>query len=149
MPKSNDIHDEFQGSYFALELDGLPVGFFSGCSGLGAELAVTEMKQVDKLGKQVTKKVPGHLTFPDIVLKRGLSADKGLTEWFQKVVDGKVGEARKSGSIVIYDHAGAEVDRWNFERGWPSKWSASDLDAGSDDVMIEELTIVHELLKRK
>jgi phage tail-like protein len=45
---------------------------------------------------------------------------------------------------VIYDNAGTEVGRWNFEAGWPSKWSASDLDAGTDDVMIEELTISHE-----
>jgi phage tail-like protein len=45
--------------------------------------------------------------------------------------------------------AGTELDRWNFERGWPSKWSASDLNAGSDDVMIEELTVAIEHLERK
>ena len=51
--------------------------------------------------------------------------------------------------LRVFDHAGTEVDRWNFEAGWPSKWSASDLDASTDDVMIEELTIVHEWLERK
>ncbi|MEZ5234011.1 MAG: phage tail protein [Acidimicrobiia bacterium] len=149
MPSSNDIHPEFQGSMFALELDGVQVGFFTGCSGLGAEVAVTEVKVVDDKGRQRTKKVPGHLSFNDIVLKRGYSADKALTDWFHQIVEGKVKDARRSGSVVVYDHAGAEVDRWNFEAGWPSKWSASDLDASTDDVMIEELTIVHEWLERK
>ena len=82
----------------------------------------------------------------DIVLKRGLSPSKTLTDWHQKVVDGAV--ERANGSIVIYDSTDAEVDRWNFERGWPSKWSASDLSADTDDVMIEELTISHEFLTR-
>lgn len=149
MPSSNDIHPEFQSSMFALELDGVKVGFFTGCSGLGAEVGVTEIKVVDDKGRQRTKKVPGRLSFNDIVLKRGYSADSALTEWFHQIVEGKVTDARRSGSVVVFDHAGSEVDRWNFEHGWPSKWSASDLDASSDDVMIEELTIVHEWLERK
>ena len=93
-------------------------------------------------GKLITRKRPGRTTFNDIVLKRGLSPNADLIEWHQKVVEGSV--ERTNGSIVIYDTAGIEVGRWNFERGWPSAWSASDLDAGADDVMIEELTICHE-----
>ena len=80
--------------------------------------------------------------YDDIVLKRGLSADSAIIDWHTKVLEGAV--ERTNGSIVIYDNAGTEVGRWNFEAGWPSKWSASDLDAGTDDVMIEELTISHE-----
>ena len=49
---------------------------------------------------------------------------------------------------MIYDQTSSEVGRWNFENAWISKWSASDLDAGSDDVMIEEITISHEYMER-
>ena len=62
-------------------------------------------------------------------------------------MDGKV--ERKEGSIVVYDLAGDEIDRWNFEAAWPSKWSASDLEAGSDSVMIEEVTMAVERMERK
>ena len=39
-----------------------------------------------------------------------------------------------------------EAARFNLEGCWPSKLTASDLSSGSDDVMVEELTIQHEFL---
>lgn len=135
-------HDaEFLGSQFALELEGIELARFTGCSGLSWTTEVVEY-QDSVGGKIIVRKRPGRTKFDDIVLKRGLSGDATLTDWHKKVLDGTV--ERTNGSIVIYDTAGTEVGRWNFENGWPSKWSASDLDAGSDDVMIEEMTITHE-----
>jgi phage tail-like protein len=98
------------------------------------------------MGKVVQRKRPGRTTFGDINLKRGLSADTAIIDWHKKVMDGAV--ERTNGSIVIYDADGTELGRWNFEAGWPSKWSASDLNAGSDDVMIEDLTITHEGIRK-
>ena len=139
-------HDlEHLGSQFALELDGVEMARFTACAGLTVTTEVVEYQDASS-GKPIIRKRPGRTKYEDIVLKRGLSASKAITDWHKKVLDGSV--ERQNGSIVIYDAAGTEVDRWNFENGWPSKWSASDLDAGSDDVMIEELTIAHELLAR-
>jgi len=141
-----DEHDiEHLGSQFALELDGVELARFTGCSGLVITTEVVEYQDVST-GSPVIRKRPGRTKYEDIVLKRGLSKNKVLTDWHKKVLDGTV--ERSDGSIVIYDAAGTEMDRWNFENGWPSKWSASDLSADSDDVMIEELTISHELLVR-
>ena len=141
-----DEHDiEHLGSQFALELDGVELARFTGCSGLVITTEVVEYQDVSS-GSPIIRKRPGRTKYEDIVLKRGLSPSKTLTDWHQKVIDGAV--ERANGSIVIYDAADAEVDRWNFERGWPSKWSASDMSADADDVMIEELTISHELLSR-
>lgn len=143
-----DNHDqEFLGSQFALEIEGVELARFTEVSGLAWETEIVEYKDTLKNGKVITRKRPGQTSFGDVVLKRGLSGDRALTDWQQTVMDGKV--ERKNGSVVVYDMAGGEVDRWNFERGWPSKWSASDLNAGSDDVMIEELTIAIEHLERK
>jgi phage tail-like protein len=142
-------HDaEHLGSQFALELDGVEVARFTGCSGLGATIQVVEHQTVSPDGRIHVLKRPGRVSYDDITLKRGLSDDKALTDWFQTILDGKVSDSRKNGSIVIYDYTGTETDRWNFEHAWPSKWMASDLDAGTDDIVIEEMTISHELLKR-
>jgi len=141
-----DEHDlEHLGSQFALELEGLEMAQFTGVSGLCYTTDVVEY-QDSLMGKVIIRKRPGRTKYDDIVLKRGLSASRTLTDWHQKVLDGAV--ERANGSIVIYDSADTELERWNFERGWPSKWSASDLDAGSDSVVIEELTITHEYLER-
>lgn len=143
-----DAHDmEFLGSQFALELKGVELARFQACSGLGWETEVVEFKDTTVTGKVIIRKRPGQTKYGDITLKRGMSADGKLLDWYKTVLDGAV--ERKDGSIVVYDSAGTEVDRWNFERGWPSKWSGSDLDASSDSVMIEEVTIAIEHLERK
>jgi phage tail-like protein len=139
-------YDEFLGSSFALEIESVEVARFTGCSGLTINTNVVEFKETLATGEIVTRKRPGQTTYEDIVLKRGFSKSTAVTDWHKQVRDGLI--ERHNGSIVIYDSTGAEVDRWNFEAGWPSKWSASDLDAGTDDVMIEELTITHERLMR-
>jgi phage tail-like protein len=140
-------HDlEYLGSQFGLEIDGVELARFTGISGLGYESEVVTFQDTLADGKIITRKRPGRITFPDIVLKRGLSADNALVDWYQTVVNGAV--ERKSGSVVIYDQTSTEIGRWNFENAWISKWSASDLDAGSDDVMIEEITIAHEYMER-
>lgn len=140
-------HDaEYLGSQFGLEIDGVELARFTAVSGLGYESEVVTFQDTLADGKVITRKRPGRISFPDIILKRGLSSDNSLVEWYQSVVDGQV--ERKSGSVVIYDQTSTEIGRWNFENGWIAKWSASDLDAGSDDIMIEEVTIAHEYMER-
>jgi phage tail-like protein len=148
VPEELKVHDaSFLGSQFTLEIDGVELARFQGVGGLSWETEVVEEKISTKDGKVRFLKRPGQTKYPDVTFKRGLSADGALLKWYKSVLDGKV--ERKSGSIVVYDLAGAEIDRWNFENAWPSKWSASDLDSGSDAVVIEEVTLAVEHMERK
>ena len=47
---------------------------------------------------------------------------------------------------MLYDYARGEVSRFNFEAGWPSKVEVGKLQAGSDTVLLETVTITHENL---
>ena len=142
-----DEHDfEYMGSLFALEVEGVEVGRFTSVSGLGYTAEVVTFQDTLASGQVVTRKRPGRVTYNDITLSRGLSADNALVEWYQTVLDGAV--ERKSGSIVMFDPAGEENGRWNFEQAWICGWSASDLSAASDEIVIEEVTIAHEFLER-
>lgn len=139
-------HDaDFQGSFFALEIDGLTVGWFTGASGMSIEYDVTTFKEGNG-ATIIERKRPGKPKYSEVVLKRGFTADKALYEWFDSVVAASDPTAYKTGSIVIYDRTQQEVARFNLEQCWPSKLSVSDLSASSDDVMIEELTIQHEFI---
>jgi phage tail-like protein len=60
----------------------------------------------------------------------------------------EVESTRRNGSVVIKDSQHNEVARWNFEHGWPSKYSGADLDAGGNDIAAEKLVITHEGLIR-
>jgi len=140
--------DPLTGYHFYLEIDGITQARFRECSGLTSESQAIEYKEANKDGVTVIKKVPGVLKWSDITLKRGITDIMELWAWRTQVEEGKVDAARKNGSIVLYNQANTEVARWNFTDGWPMKISGPQLNAGSDDIAVEEITIAHEGLKR-
>ena len=137
---------EYIGSWFSVELDNGVKGFFTDVSGLSVEIGVVE--QTDAKKDTATRKRPGTTKYGDISLKRTLSDDKSFWKWAKSIRDGK-SDFRTKGAVVLYDIAGEEIGRWTFENAWPSKWSASDLDVGTDDLMVEEVTVTIEFLKRE
>ena len=48
---------------------------------------------------------------------------------------------------MLYDYAGGETSRWNILNAWPSKVTINGLQAGSSDVLVEEMTLAHEGLE--
>jgi phage tail-like protein len=134
---------------FALDIAGSVTGFFTEVSGLGSETEVTDHVVVGQNGQQITKKVPGRLKWGDITLKRGITTNLDIWTWRQQVETGDIAGARKNGSIIMYDQTGTEVARWNFERAWPSKVSGPSISASDSAVGVEELTLVHEYIKRE
>jgi phage tail-like protein len=146
--KSGRNSDPLVGFTFGLDIDGLSLGYFTECSGLGSENEVIDHKVVDQKGHEVVQKIPGRLNWEDISLKRGITADMDIWKWRENVELGKMSDARKNGSVIMYDRNYEEVARWNFVNGWPSKVSGPSLDAGSTDIGVEEITIVHEGIDR-
>ena len=140
--------DDFQGSYFGLEIDGVKLGFFTGCSGISLEYEVMTFKEGNG-ATVVARKRPGRAKYTEVVLKRGFTQDKALHDWFKEVVDANKATPYKTGSIVVYDRTQKEVARFNLDQCWPSKMSVSDLNAATDEVMVEEVTIQHELINWK
>lgn len=142
-----DTHDaQFQGSMFALELDGITVAYFSACSGISVEIPVVKSTYGNgtMIIQQKTAGTPA--TYSPIVLKRGLTSNLDLYKWADSVVDAASKTDYKTASIVIYDHIGKEGARFNLENFWPSKISVSDLKADGNEFMVEELTIQHDFI---
>lgn len=136
-----------QGGYFGFELGDKLLGFFTACSGLSSELQVIEQTQMTTAGKRITTKQPGpERTFAEVVLKRGYTKDRTLNDWFDQTVDAGAKVERLAASIVLYTREFDELARFNLEQCFPSKLSVSDLNAGSGEAMVEELTLRHELL---
>ena len=143
MPLAHD--GDFQGSFFSLEVQGITLAYFTACSGISLEFEPITFKQGD--GKMIVeRKRPGRPKYSEVVMKRGFTQDQTLHKWFDEVVKGATATPYKTASIVIFGRDANEVARFNLLNCWPSKLSVSDLSAGSDDVMIEEITIQHELL---
>ncbi len=134
---------------FGLEIQGTVTGYFTEVSGVGSEHEVVEHKAVDEKGHEFVQKIPGRLKWGDITLKRGVTDKMDVWDWRRLVEEGKMKDARKNGSIVIFDRNYEELARWNFTNGWPSKVSGPNIKADSNEFAIEEMTIVHEGILRE
>ena len=136
--------DAIAGYTFKIEIDGQVIAQFKEVSNLSSKREVIEHRENNLLGKEVIKKLPGKKTWDDITLKRGVTDNMVVWNWHKLVMEGKIDEARKNGSIVLYDYAGGEMNRWNITNCWPSAVSISGMTAGSSDVLVEEMTLAHE-----
>ena len=134
--------------HFMIDVQGEIKGYFTEVSGLGSESEIIEQKVVNEKGIEIIKKIPGRLKWGDITLKRGITSNLDMWDWRKKGEEGKVNDARKNGSIVMFDQELAEKARWNFVNGWPTKITGPAPKADSNEIGVEELTIAHELITR-
>jgi phage tail-like protein len=134
--------------HFSLEIQGTVTGFFTEVSGLGSENEIVETKVVSEKGIQAVMKVPGRLKWGDITLKRGITSSMDLWDWRKLVEDGQVKGARKNGTIMMYDQELKAVAQWDFKNAWPSKITGPSLKSDDNAFGVEEITIVHEYIKR-
>jgi phage tail-like protein len=140
--------DPVVSSWFGVEFQNRLVGAFRECTGLGSENEVVEYKASGPKGEYVIKKVPGRLKWNNITLKRGVTDSMDMWKWRKIVEDGKIGDARKNGSVIMFNQQGQEVARWNFVNAWPSKLSGPNANATTNEVAIEELELTHEGYER-
>ena len=137
-------HDgDFQCSFFSLVVDGLTLGFFTKCSGISIEFDVINFKEGDGT-KIVARKRAGKPGYSEIQMSRGFTENQELYKWFKEVVDASAATPYKTGSIVVHDRLANPVATYNLINCWPSNLKVSDLTAGSDEVMIEDVTVQHE-----
>jgi phage tail-like protein len=140
--------DPLVSAWFGVEFQGQIAGAFRECSGLGSQNEIVEYKASGPKGEYVIKKVPGRMSWENITLKRGITDDMDMWEWRKLVEDGEVEQARKNGSIVMFDQAGREMARWDFVEAWPSKITGPNANADNNEIGIEELEITHEGYRR-
>lgn len=140
--------DPLVSSWFGVEFQGQVVGAFRECTGLGSENEVVEYKASGEKGEYVIKKVPGRLKWNNITLKRGITDAMDMWQWRKLVEQGKITDARKNGTITMYNQQGNAVAKWNFTNAWPSKLNGPSANAGNNEVAIEELELTHEGYER-
>jgi phage tail-like protein len=135
-------------AWFGIEFQGKVVGAFRECTGLGSENEVVEYKASGQKGEFIIKKVPGRMKWNNITLKRGITDAMDMWQWRKIVEEGRIDEARKNGSVVMFDQKATEIARWNFINAWPCKLTGPAANASNNEVAIEELEITHEGYER-
>ena len=133
---------------------------FSKVSGLETESEVIEYREGND--PFTMRKIPGMTKYPPIVLERGVSNDSTLLLWRQAVAgvgnaslgatanipelnpDSEIARAASAFTITLLNSEDKAVRTWTIVGGWPSKLTYGDLDASSNEILIETLEIVHD-----
>ena len=140
----NRTFDHYVTGNFRVEIDGVPVATFLAVEGVEVKTEVIHFADGD--APLADRKRPGRTTYSNIILKRGVTNNAGLWNWYKKVIDGKV--VRKSFSIIVCDDEGNELYRYNCFEAWPCRWKSLALNAEDSNNLIEEIEIAVEKVEK-
>lgn len=144
-------YSPFAGS-FVVTLDGVEVGSFREVSGLSAEVEVHPLAEGGN--NRYVHQLPGRLSWPHIVLKRGVVRSDALFQWFLTASehglastehDPRVSGAltRQTAAITVHDPTGEPVRTWNLQDAFPVRWTGPTLATTASDIAVEELELAH------
>lgn len=118
---------------------------FSNVSGLDQSVQLVSYK--DGTGNHF--QMPGQLEPVTITLRRGVIPKQSqLYDWINAVTFNRV--EKKDLTISLTNETGSELlITWNVMNAFPTKWTGPSLDATSNDVAVEEITLAADRLMLK
>ena len=139
--------DPFRNFKFRVEIDGIAEAAFSEVA-IG-ETTTEAIDYRDGTEPPHVRKLPGMVKYGNITLKRGVTDSQVIYQWHKDILDGKIGDKRKSVTIVVIDEAGKDKARFVVSECWPTKYDPSDLNGKGNEVFIELLELVNEGIERR
>jgi phage tail-like protein len=126
-----------------LPVPGGEIGRFQECTGLAADLEVKEYAEGGV--NDFMHKLPTRVKWPNIVLKRGVTHEKALLEWFWATrTSGLAANVIDEVTISLMGPGSQLVRTWTFWGAFPVKWEGPTLNAGSNSIATEKLEIAHK-----
>jgi len=124
----------------------MEIGRFTEISGLSAQIEVEEFAEGGQ--NQYKHKLPGRMSWPNLVLKRGITNSDELFQWFASCSgEGFTGAGnavkRHDGTVEVLSPAGKPIRSWKLIGAFPVKWTGPRFVASSSDLAVEELEVCH------
>jgi phage tail-like protein len=138
---TGDRKDPLHGFNFRFEVDKTPVAGFREVGGLSFTIDPVEYREGNDPQLHV-RKLTGLRKFANLTLKRGITTNHDLWNWYRTLLNGA--PDRRDGSIVLQDEERNDVLRWNFSNAWITKWEGPAMNATSNDVAIESIELAVE-----
>jgi phage tail-like protein len=160
-PKSKPGGNYITSNRFYVEMGGSIAASFTECSGISVQVDKEVyleggVNDQQRIFLKQTK-------FQDITLKRGMTNEVVFWEWMQAVLnltgpanktdstkktdDSSGISARRNLTILLFNQAGQTMQSWKIIGAIPVAWKTPTLQASSNAVAIEELTIAYEGLE--
>jgi phage tail-like protein len=135
------------GLHFQVKVDGLEIGAFTACEGLGAEYEIFEYQEGGENG--FVHRIPGRLKYTPIKLTRPVDQSsrfdsQGLARWFSQVkLSSSRTDSQKTATITALDSRGKTIAEWHLVGVYPSRWTGPSLSADGNSVLKETLELAH------
>ena len=140
----NQRLDPYAAYNFLIEIEGIITGGFSEVTGLDIE---TEVEYIKEGGaNDIEYKLPKGTKYSNITLKRGITDFDLIWRWYDDVINGKI--KRKDGLIFLCNQTGSSLVTWGFVDAYPIKLDGPSLNATTNTIATETLTLAHHGLKR-
>lgn len=137
---------------FLLEVDGVEIGVFREVRGLQMTIGVEEVREGGQNG--FVHKMPGRITWPHLVFRRGITDSDALFTWVGKSSgEGFAANQNKltrcTGAVTVLSQSGDRLRSWELDGVFPVRWTGPDLDAARSDPLEEELEVAHHGFRAK
>lgn len=126
--------------YFALEIDGIELGVFDTCSGLGLEVEV-EQRAEGGVGIFVHQ-LPGRFKYTNLQVTRPIGSDTGRTmSWLNSM--SVPGIKPTTARLAALDPGGNIVFAWSLTGVIPVRWTGPEFDSRNPQPVTETLEIAY------
>jgi phage tail-like protein len=127
---------------FLFEVDGVEIGVFSQVHGLTVSVSTHEIREGGQ--NSYVRKVPGRMTWPNLVFTRGITQSDNLFEWISRssgegFAANKNSLTRVTGAVTAVGSDGERLRAWEFLDVFPVRWKGPEFAAGSQSPLQEEL----------
>jgi phage tail-like protein len=121
---------------------------FSECDGLELNIEPKTFREGGNNRRPIH--LVGPVSYGQLTLKRGMTTDFGLWEWFEAVQQTEGHGVRASGEIALRsEDGGSDRVRYALDGCLPIKLKVPSLSAKDGQIAIEEMQVVYESLTRK
>jgi len=133
------------GFHFLVEVLGINPGTndtrFTEVGGLSVEITTEEVPEGGE--NRFIQKYPGISRYPELVLKRGLLKDSGITDWIRESLAGPVIKP-KNIDIKLLNDKHEPLMTWHVVNAYPTRWNISDLNASNNAIVVESLHFYYQ-----
>jgi len=124
---------------FTVTVDGIDLGTFTTCDGLGCEVTLEAREEGGNNG--FIYQLPGRMKFTNVKLTRPVNSDSAqIASWMSSMV-GSI--QRRTAQIQAMTADGTVVCSWGLDQVIPVKWTGPSFGVDSAKVATESLELAH------
>lgn len=130
----------------AFDLDGIVENDFRFREVSGLSMELEEETHNEGGENRFIHKLPVRARYPDLVLKRGLLADSTVRTWCRNAIHNLEIEPTTVWVTLLNDKH-EPLQTYTFVNAWPKKWSLSDFNAESGEIVVETLELGYQYFR--